>query len=102
MSKKSQYTPGPWIVDNSGFGVRDCYPNGKHNMPYRMLAHCGPGWSTENQPEAEANARLIAAAPELLEALKRIMDPTRIPQKLSDFEFAYAAIAKAEGNKVDE
>jgi hypothetical protein len=51
---------------------------------------------------ALANARLIAAAPELLEALKRIDEMCAAPPNFSDAtmqEIARAAIAKAEGGQ---
>jgi hypothetical protein len=54
-------------------------------------------------PEDLANARLIAAAPELLDALRRLMDcpdlclDTLEPESDSAIEAARAAIAKAEG-----
>lgn len=49
--------------------------------------------------EADANARLIAAAPELLEALERMLDECIIPNhRISDIEEkSRAAIAKARG-----
>jgi hypothetical protein len=50
------HTPGPWTVDGSYIHG----PNGK-----RFLAVAGDG-------EGQANARLIAAAPELLEALSAL------------------------------
>lgn len=43
------------------------------------------------------DARLIAAAPELLEACKRISDAC-FGVALGDLDFLRAAIAKAEGN----
>lgn len=46
----------------------------------------------------EANARLIAAAPELLEALKDLVKYLK-SQSDSDLEFAEHVIAKAEGNE---
>lgn len=65
------HTPGPWEAGrnpkwdagrSNGWVVRPAgeFPHG------RWIADCGyPG-----EPEREANARLIAAAPEMLEALK--------------------------------
>ena len=46
----------------------------------------------------EANARLIAAAPDLIAALKGVL---RVADRATDeFDAARAAIAKAEGNPV--
>ena len=63
----------------------------------------------KNWPEAEANARLIAAAPDLLAALRIFTDfpsdvfegeedgPYTMTVRLDDMRRARAAIAKAEG-----
>lgn len=56
-------------------------------------------------PNHEANARLIAAAPELLEAIKRLLPMAENnafeygakPEQDEDIIFARAAIAKATG-----
>jgi hypothetical protein len=51
-------------------------------------------------PKAEANARLITAAPELLAALEHLytlVDPTVSPDASSAIHSAKAAIAKAAG-----
>lgn len=54
---------------------------------------CGEGWD-----EAMANARLIAAAPELLEALKGLLEVTEENyDNRHEVEAAIHAIAKAEG-----
>jgi hypothetical protein len=52
-----------------------------------------PEWP-DDQAEAEANARLIAAAPELLEALQSLTHPMASDEDLSH---ALAVIAKAKG-----
>jgi predicted RNA-binding protein Jag len=52
-----------------------------------------PEW-TDNQAEAEANARLIAAAPEMLEALQSLTHPMASDE---DLQNALAVIAKAKG-----
>jgi hypothetical protein len=63
----AQHTPGPWFVDPTGdigfwfVGDRD-----------GGIADCDPG--DRDIYECEANARLIAAAPDLLEALRVTVD----------------------------
>jgi predicted RNA-binding protein Jag len=52
-----------------------------------------PEWP-DNQAEAEANARLIAAAPEMLEALQSLTHPMASDE---DLQNALAVIAKVKG-----
>ena len=62
----STHTPGPWKLHRtrSRFGL---------NVVAERGASCiceMPSWDDEYIPERDANARLIAAAPEMLEALE--------------------------------
>jgi hypothetical protein len=59
----SKHTPGPWVIDPCGDIL------GNRNTPTDNGLICG---MCEDRRDAEgaANARLIAAAPELLAALK--------------------------------
>ena len=94
----NKHTPGPWrVVDSwndymveSQNGEEIIWQDGPHNTP------------TIN----EANARLIAAAPDLLEALEHMLhrahpayvDDDFMQEKLiTAIEIARAAIAKAKG-----
>ena len=85
----TQHTPGPWQYKRtSGFD-------------YGSTAYWVPGICTNI--DTEANARLIAAAPELLEALKAVLDNpyregTASHERVKDI--ARAAIAKATGGAV--
>lgn len=63
----SNFTQGPWQA--IGTMVRGPYALGENNRPGGLIADCG-GYYT---PETSANARLIAAAPELLEALQELL-----------------------------
>ena len=81
-------TPGPW---------RYCKTNEGH-----MIAGAKPGYLAEvrdcGSGDVEANARLIAAAPELLEALTEIVaaaDGDGWKQLDATFARPRAAIAKA-------
>ncbi len=78
----SKHTPGPWRV--TGPNVR---------AGHALLAIVCDHWADEKtpEPEKEANARLIAAAPDLLDALKEITLEHGMTEK------ARAAIAKATG-----
>ena len=89
------HTEGPWMYatgeDWDGAHVTD-----KHG---RIVADCQgcdiPGACGEvGTDEAWANARLIAAAPEMLEALQSLTHPMASDQDLSH---ALAVIAKVKG-----
>lgn len=82
----NDYTPGPWEV-RPDMSVEDT------ETGTTIAAFC-----------EEANARLIAAAPDLLAALEAVMqhfDPWSMPESASQpmraYEDARAAIAKALG-----
>jgi len=89
----SKHTPGPWEIKRH-------YDSGYKNISaQKHTALAQVVWCMEDEdrsPECEANAHLIAAAPELLEALERVKATGvflgAIPQEMMD-----AAIAKAKG-----
>ena len=85
-------TPGPWFIDNGrAIGPKST----DDDQSYGMIIPVG--W-VEFDPEVEiqvANQRIMAAAPELLEALQIICFYEDIPQGQRDV--AEAAIAKALG-----
>lgn len=84
MSKVS-HTPGPWVA----IETRVYFPK-----------HAG-GFDIRNCPNPEANARLIAAAPELLEVLHELYVALEIDGCAQPFQMqkARAAIAKATGEQ---
>lgn len=65
MMGDQAHTPGPWVRSRHGqlFGA-----NGRQVEVW----DAGIAWASRS-PETEANARLIAAAPELLEALQTLV-----------------------------
>lgn len=78
MQHKGQHTPGPWRVitaaDENGLIIAA----EKGRLTY-FLSEVFFGFDLTFGPdrdEAESNARLIAAAPDLLEVLKEILDAT--------------------------
>jgi hypothetical protein len=101
-----KHTPGPWplnlrtVTDSAGCVTTH--------------AEIGPGWSEGRYMSVsgcidEADARLIAAAPELLEALQDLLedhvrtlgyvyDQDDDPEESALVRFARAAIAKATGS----
>lgn len=90
-----KHTPGPWIVDPDMRGLGNLPVAGVRSFDGISIANCGT--------DGHANARLIAAAPDLLAALQQMMreyeclrfeQPERWPDAATA---ARAAIAKATG-----
>lgn len=100
-----KHTPGPWVLNDSevvsewGFSDQDLF------HPIKAEG-CGVvGWvdgTPIDDEERQANAWLIAAAPDLLAALKDILkyEDDVLPEGSRGreiYDAAYAAITKAEG-----
>lgn len=85
---KAKHTPGPWVVRQDK----------KYPGLTEIVSLEGPvideGFGLLNERE-QANARLIAAAPEMLEALEGVAKNIN-PDDW--FERVHAAIAKAKGS----
>ena len=112
-TQSSKHTPGPWsaTMQTNSFG-----PNGRFSIcrdtddAERTLICEMPHSSTTGLSSLKtraANADLIAAAPEMLEALKRLVDAVENlegvnaqcePHPKSVMHQALAAIAKAENS----
>lgn len=89
----AKHTPGPWRVVISDNGDRCEIEAANKDCVARAFA---PFPFDTSWDERDANARLIAAAPELLEALQDLVDTGFVggPQ----LKRAQAAIAKATGS----
>ena len=92
-----KHTPGPWHVERTG----------RHDSAGRMVVSGNFCLSSVSNlhGNADANARLIASAPELLEACKMMLEDLaeyESPKKgyFKSAEAARAVIAKAEGRHV--
>lgn len=83
----ANHTPGPWVVS--------------HKKRHKITKESGLVLANAvkcSNPNYEANARLIAAAPELLDALKDMLDYYGTASANVEFlTKARAAIAKATG-----
>lgn len=106
MENKPKHTPGKWLENMDG----EIFSEGGHRI-------CNPFLSGGTVPPIEvqeANAALIAAGPELLEALKKLearvdwflsedfgkalgINYNPLSEEFFELEQARAAIAKAEG-----
>jgi hypothetical protein len=101
---RSLHTSGPWCLDDRYPGKVYC-----DDALGSLVAECGPFRFTisERHKEVGANARLIAAAPELLEALRNLVTEIRAYSSpecddegaigAPELAAADAAIAKAAG-----
>jgi hypothetical protein len=125
MSKTENWTPGPWqmrpveswpfgfVVETEADGV-EIFKQGAvcHSTEQKTRADCEAGvgfkwrrtasynYTTRDEAaaliaEQDATARLIAAAPELLEALEEVVAIS--DRKHNAWDKAHAAIAKARG-----
>jgi len=96
--KTHTHTPGPWHM-GAGNGSGSIFAdNGRTRLEIGgttlySIAQIGRGW---NEVEDEANARLIAAAPEMLEALQSLAHPMASDE---DLQNALAVIAKVKGGE---
>jgi hypothetical protein len=91
------HTPGPWkIFEGCGADKRrpvivDSIPD----VDGKFVGNC-ICFAASTNPDIEANANLIAAAPEMLEALKMVLQHGRIDDSESRMAMVAAAITKAE------
>lgn len=103
MSKAdSKHTPGPWKIHKRSWPMTITGNIHQITNDDRMPAAFIPAWDNPNEgeedgtEEALANARLVAAAPEMFDLLKRISQS--YPGYIPDFvEGIVKLIAKAEG-----
>ncbi len=85
-----QYTRGPWRIG----GIKDL-KEGRGREIAADDARIGIVYGVTD-PDVIANARLIAAAPEMLEALKMVLQHGRIDDSESRMAMVASAISKAE------
>jgi hypothetical protein len=97
------FTPGPWAVQGQGYSTQVYAADGRH---YNICADI----DLNGNPENQANARLIAAAPDLYDALvqcrsvlgtalRDATDPVARRVITRKIEVANAALAKARGEQ---
>ena len=77
-----KHTPGPWEVSQyceNGCGAQLGIKGKDRTLFWNYRIYTGKGCPNETDVEANANAKLIAAAPELLEACKLVYHKTCYP-----------------------
>lgn len=87
----TQHTPGPWMLADHGYTKIVSKPGDG----YITRDVCRMDASTSAAFEQHANARLIAAAPDLLAALIRCEQMVSTDAGSPDWNWVRAAIAKA-------
>ena len=106
------HTPRPWVCrhwdGNQQIVIESVHHRGPNELalvrpPLTATPHDGWTCTAEDVAENEANARLIAAAPELLEACKQLAEfwqnGTPVNAGSWPANDVLAAIAKAEGKE---
>lgn len=78
MAQTGNHTPGPWVAERT-LAPRGWIVSRKDDQYDVAIVRDGSG-----QPENEANARLIAASPEMLSELKRDLQFAREMRKLME------------------
>ena len=97
------WTPGPWVYDGPDAGGYIWKGNPKDGKPVAQVR--GWGWLSKAEGASitqDANAHLIAAAPELAEALQNLVglaekQGTGLRHYKAALDTARAALAKARG-----
>lgn len=97
---KTKHTPGPWVMDDAQPGDLFRYVLHGNGDSFGYICRI----STNGNANADADARLIAAAPELLEAVIELKDVCNRPSAARTRAEAWRkldkAIAKATGEKM--
>lgn len=89
----SAHTPGPWtLVDATGEDLA-ITTEGRMADDIVPIVEVDIDWDEPLASEQYANAKLIAAAPKLLEALQAVVKVA--DRKTDEFDLAHAAIAAA-------
>lgn len=108
-TEMDKHTPGPWEFEPSGifFAVRPTAKGNRYGV-CRVSPRLKPELGLSAADEGRANARLIAAAPDLLRALDQLairatealmrLDPDNAGMWHAMTEEARAALAKAKGD----
>jgi hypothetical protein len=96
-----------WRVDDDSAATSEAVPIWADGQVIAFVVYSSNGYYRDTHPSIDANARLIAAAPDLLEALEAIVscsdeDMQFRCQTPRDYEIktlAQAALAKAKGEE---
>ena len=93
---ETKHTPEPWTIDEDGMichVTTDPFTGKRVNIYVAEICFIGPG----TLPAQRANARLIAAAPDMLEALENLENDALVAMPATAWQMVQDAIAKARG-----
>jgi len=102
-----KHTPGPYFYERNADGVDDLWvikaQNGQEDIASITFWDCNPEWMSRT----EANARLLAASPDMLASLKQVIKAFEdlnvtfeYPPMFNAIRSARFAVALAEGTIV--
>lgn len=86
---EAKHTPGPWFAKREGFSTVYIEARLRAGV-LQEVAACGP--TEAGQEQQEANARLIAAAPDLLAALEAYTVAQKMPTHGDSSDFVWPEI----------
>jgi len=98
----AKHTPGPWHINRNSEWICDIVTH-HGELPDGSKSCWNIASISIRREEHQANAHLIAAAPDLLYVLKELLDMCQRQEDFNDdsdgcmFDRASAAISKAEG-----
>jgi hypothetical protein len=106
---ESKHTPGPWEVIGLDIASKHGLGDTKRRWIIAEVAEGagGPGFPENQADPAQANAHLIAAAPDMLEAAERLVQeldairPDAMDEDLDAMPALRRAIAKAKGEAAE-
>lgn len=98
MSESNKFTPGPWFNGQDGFNLGCGVVYARHANGNPKDVATIRGWGSEQQQ----NSRLIASAPDLLEALENLYRDSMASdfnEHWDSYKLAGLAIIKARGQQ---
>ena len=96
--REKKFTPGPWEINSLKPETNRVLDANSSDTPAFVTI-----WFTRREQELDANAHLIAAAPQLLEALEKLVEEYKMATGLLNYDdieeisLAKQAIKKAYG-----
>lgn len=97
---RKRFTPAPWTIEE--YGDDECPALVIHKDTGSRVCFMATPGSRGDPEQIEADAHLIAAAPEMYEALERLtkdIEPRDLTHYHADWKSALKALAKARGER---